>query len=686
MSKRILLIGLMFLAQAVSAQLMNLECGIPYQNYNFDTPSQIQNTESRIYQFLPSQDTQTVRLSFFSHFADKLSIKLNGQLRDFKTIGAGCNTFPGVDCIRGPAKWTITESLAQFEPIFDIPDEFQIEGLSGFDRAGVLLIEVIMEPSTECRSIEFIFERGFEFPALRNYQLACPENANCPLTLNILQEEISCGTRLNLCGSPNTVTWTDPNGNTFSDFRFVAQENGSYQVSARYPGCTNQLDQSFEIENPEGTQRPSVTLENKRFLCLGGHASLNAWDTPGLDYGLGNEARIFRWYKNGQELPQEPNEYEWVRNISFSEPQDFGVYTVKVQDVNSCRAQSSIDLQPSPEPKIGRTGSFCSDGISYLEPSPPKDKLEALYPWSNPSIQWTLPGGATTTRETLLATDVDPHGHFDPPGVYKLKVEFESTGCTATDELDLEFSPLEIESQEVQAAKCEDGGSVTLNIVNPMGDVEYSWQIWQSGEWQISDSSTFTGLAPDETYTLCATDEFGCRRCSSITIPQDLHTFEISLPQECSNAPIVLNLRDSHGEYVIEPIEENVDTSDLGNFKRFSVSYENCVFEKEVELPEKLSAPIYVPNAFSPNGDGKNDVFKVYNDQRSDLKIYLFSIVNPWGQVIYKEVDKTIETLIGWDGTERNRSLPKGKYLYHIVYGIEGCDQKESRGIIHLIR
>ena len=74
----------------------------------------------------------------------------------------------------------------------------------------------------------------------------------------------------------------------------------------------------------------------------------------------------------------------------------------------------------------------------------------------------------------------------------------------------------------------------------------------------------------------------------------------------------------------------------------------------------KTNADIFMPNAFSPNGDGKNDVFKPVLVGISKLSV--FSIYNRWGQLVYT----TSQHGKGWDGTIHGTRQDSGTYVYMV--------------------
>lgn len=72
---------------------------------------------------------------------------------------------------------------------------------------------------------------------------------------------------------------------------------------------------------------------------------------------------------------------------------------------------------------------------------------------------------------------------------------------------------------------------------------------------------------------------------------------------------------------------------------------------------------IFFPNAFTPNDDGINDVFRpIVNCD--NLVSYQLTIFNQWGEKIFKTLDPSY----AWDGTYKNKPLDKGVYFYYVDY------------------
>ena len=88
-----------------------------------------------------------------------------------------------------------------------------------------------------------------------------------------------------------------------------------------------------------------------------------------------------------------------------------------------------------------------------------------------------------------------------------------------------------------------------------------------------------------------------------------------------------------------------------------------------------------VPNAFTPNGDGLNEKFKVFF--ACDLLYFQMEVMNRWGAVIFSSNSEKQY----WDGKVNNSKAPEGVYIYKITYRTKGrIDTKFKQGIINLIR
>ena len=88
----------------------------------------------------------------------------------------------------------------------------------------------------------------------------------------------------------------------------------------------------------------------------------------------------------------------------------------------------------------------------------------------------------------------------------------------------------------------------------------------------------------------------------------------------------------------------------------------------------------FIPNAFTPNGDGKNDVFKAYGSSIREIDLKIF---NQWGQLVFESQDAQK----GWDGYYGGRLQAAGVYLYAVRVVLYGQAETIFRkGSLNLIR
>lgn len=74
---------------------------------------------------------------------------------------------------------------------------------------------------------------------------------------------------------------------------------------------------------------------------------------------------------------------------------------------------------------------------------------------------------------------------------------------------------------------------------------------------------------------------------------------------------------------------------------------------------------IYIPNAFSPNGDGINDRFTFYSDGKSGEIIEQLQIFDRWGSLLFEAKEIPLNDLsVGWDGTTAGQMRIAGIYTF----------------------
>lgn len=113
----------------------------------------------------------------------------------------------------------------------------------------------------------------------------------------------------------------------------------------------------------------------------------------------------------------------------------------------------------------------------------------------------------------------------------------------------------------------------------------------------------------------------------------------------------------------------------------------NFDFETLVET-EVCACPIFVPNVFSPNGDGLNDELLVFEACDFPLYINQFRVYDRWGNLVYASVGGAVEN-IRWNGFLQGRPVSPGVYTWFMEYTIAPKGQPERKimqGDISILR
>ncbi|HXR81802.1 MAG TPA: gliding motility-associated C-terminal domain-containing protein, partial [Saprospiraceae bacterium] len=111
-----------------------------------------------------------------------------------------------------------------------------------------------------------------------------------------------------------------------------------------------------------------------------------------------------------------------------------------------------------------------------------------------------------------------------------------------------------------------------------------------------------------------------------------------------------------------------------------------CSAEDSMRLTVIIPRIIFIPNVFSPNGDGENDYFTVFG--RFNLaNIAKLNIYDRWGNQLFGKTDlpPNIENR-GWDGRFHEQDMPPGVYVYTAELVYEDGVKETVTGNITLVR
>ena len=220
--------------------------------------------------------------------------------------------------------------------------------------------------------------------------------------------------------------------------------------------------------------------------------------------------------------------------------------------------------------------------------------------------------------------------------------------------------------------------------------IDYQW-IYPDGDTTSNDPFFFSVTQADAgLYTLLATDHVGCTDQKSIelfvsenpvaafhgTDTLEMHTGDV-LDAGTGLSSYRWNTGDSTESIVInaEGMYSVEMESPVGCLGSDSV-YVKLTSE---EIPE---FNLYVPNAFTPDGDGVNDTFlALYNG--NDISHFTMEVYDRWGGRIFRSEN----ILLGWDGKKNGKDCPGGVYVYKIVFSVDGVTGNQERvGTVMLVK
>jgi len=192
-----------------------------------------------------------------------------------------------------------------------------------------------------------------------------------------------------------------------------------------------------------------------------------------------------------------------------------------------------------------------------------------------------------------------------------------------------------------------------------------------------------TGLGK---YYVTVTDNIRCHDSDTLNIDRLLDAPSKFLPADtilCAYEKLELKPARTFARYLWSngAISPAITVSPTGLYWLQATDVHNCTGTDSVVVqPKDCLMGLYVPTGFTPNHDGKNDVFKPV--LLGNIKAYEFSIYNRWGQRLFYSTDPHK----GWDGLNGGARQDTNVFAWVCKYQLEGEEVKVARGTVALIR
>ena len=311
---------------------------------------------------------------------------------------------------------------------------------------------------------------------------------------------------------------------------------------------------------------------------------------------------------------------------------------------------------------------------------------------SNGLLQTDIVGG--TEPYTVLVNGVETELPLTglAPGTYHLGVT-DAAGCRLDSAIELTQPDPLLLSEEHRSPPCAEVciGAIDLAVEGGTDPHRY---LWSTG----GDTPSLERLCAGG-YSVTVTDRNGCTATLSVeladstTFPSEitawcdedtiyagqttnLFSTELGSPFQYSwNPPVGLE-SPSASSSVARPVVTTdyvvAVTDEFGCTRTDTVH----VFVRDVICEDPY---VFVPNAFSPNGDGRNDILYVRGEVVQEV---VFKVYDRWGELVFETTDLSH----GWDGTYRAKPCEPGVYDYHLQVTCIGMKRYFKKGNVTLIR
>ena len=514
----------------------------------------------------------------------------------------------------------------------------------------------------------------------------------------------------NVCAGNYTVTITDANGCSLKAFPSVSQppaftiseisndllcsgdQSGSIIVSANggTPGYTYQwipnVGNTPTVNNLSAgnytvivhdlmgcSQNITNIAISEPQILFGTIASAN----PSCFHGSDGAASL-----NGTHGGTQPYSYQWnpiMSNTSVLANIPSGNYFVTVTDVNGC---------------VFSTSTLVSDPQRIVV-------SDVVVPISCPgnqdgSISVNITGGSGTFQSACSVNGSafiplnSPLLNIDIPGIYIIS-ETDGNNCQVFDTVSIQTLPALSAISIVTNVPCSKikTGSIIITPTSPFSPFTYNW----NGQTSFNNSSLGLGVG---NYNVTVTDLKGCKWDSTFTII-DNNSFSINpLPQTSTiNAGQSINLSTNSSGSILSNVIW-IPNSYLDCFDCIdpiaqpfqSITYEvigtdinGCQDTGFVHINVIPDYSIFIPNSFTPNGDGNNDFFQVYG-KKFLWNFFSVKIFDRWGEKVMDSNDYNFS----WNGQYMDKPLNPAVFVYEIQIVFSDGSNKLYTGSITLIR
>lgn len=524
----------------------------------------------------------------------------------------------------GTAPYTVNIDTGGTPIVLNVPTSGSqtITGLS----AGTISVDVF--DAAGCQSSAFV---------VLNAATNC-----CTHTISAVLTDPDCG----IANGSIVLTTTNGSGNysyvwstAGTDSAITNLIAGTYNVTITDNGFANCfIDTSFTLTNPNA---PSISNVSQADVSCNG----NSDGSIDITITGGTPGYIPGW-SNG----------DTTEDIS-SLPG--GTYSVTITDANNCQVTGTYSIIEPAQLSL----SMSATAINCTDPNSGEASVSVSGGTASYSYAWSNTGNTATITSL-------------PIGTYTVTVT-DAQGCIAIDSVEVTGNTISSFDLGADHYICN-GDTATLgaglagtvwstgdtaDFINVTASGVY-WASISSGNCSASDTiEVFVQMIPD-TPQLNVTDTSLCDDETLILRVENLGAYTYFWSTSDTADQIIV---DTTGVYIV-------------------TAANNCgtATNEAVVTDENCNCRLYMPNAFSPNGDNNNELFGPVS-ACTNVEAYSFTIFDRWGGIVFRSHN------FGemWDGTSKGKDCTPGVYVYNLNYSLRenGFKRLQNlKGSVTLIR
>ncbi|MCS3800469.1 gliding motility-associated C-terminal domain-containing protein [Niastella sp. OAS944] len=325
-----------------------------------------------------------------------------------------------------------------------------------------------------------------------------------------------------------------------------------------------------------------------------------------------------------------------------------GTYWVKATGLNGCSNADTINVYNKPLPgfTLGNDTTLC-------------DRQQLAYNFNLPAAAYTWSTGNTQAQEVI-----------SQPGIYWLEVS--QRGCIKRDSVSVLYNPTPTVNLGNDTTLCE-GIGYTLNT-STISNATYTWQ-------NNNTDPSFVVSSAGKYWVRVLLN--GCANADTVNVSYILKpVFDLGHDtMVCKGQTFTLQPRvDGQATFLWQngSTAPYFNVTEPGTYE-VTIANECGTRSDKINIKQGLCLLI-MPNAFSPNNDGLNDIFRIKHPWF--IKEFHMAIFNRWGQKVFESHDP----YKGWDGKWKGIDQPNGGYAWIISLTDKEGQQDSKQGFLILTR